>query len=50
MKNKTVRQALVILAFFGAVATLSSCNRGYGCPHDFSLSHSVVTLVKHAVR
>ena len=44
MKKKTLRSITVLIAFFSLVA-LSSCNRGYGCPNNFSLNDAASTVV-----
>lgn len=43
---KRVAKNLIPLAIvFFAIATLSSCNRGMGCPNNFSISKTVVKTV-----
>ncbi|MEM9921377.1 MAG: hypothetical protein AAF990_24970 [Bacteroidota bacterium] len=41
MKIRKVRKLVPIALFLFALATLSSCNRGMGCPNNFSLSSVV---------
>ncbi|WP_170254444.1 hypothetical protein [Phaeodactylibacter luteus] len=47
--KKISRNTATAIAFLSAIA-LSSCNRGYGCPSNFSADEalsSVVTTVAH---
>ncbi|NBC07349.1 MAG: hypothetical protein GVY26_09165 [Bacteroidetes bacterium] len=44
MKKKNLRALTVLVALFSVVA-LSSCNRGYGCPNNFSLNDGLSTVV-----
>jgi hypothetical protein len=44
MKKKNLRTLTVMVALFSVVA-LSSCNRGYGCPNNFSLNDAFSTVV-----
>lgn len=37
MKIRTFRKLVPIALLLFAVATFSSCNRGMGCPNNFSL-------------
>lgn len=41
------RPALFLLALAFAAVSLSSCNRGYGCPNNFSLDADVVTVLQN---
>lgn len=36
MKTNVTRSLVVVAIFAFAAASLSSCNRGYGCPTNFS--------------
>jgi len=38
MKKSTLKQLLIVLTFFTVAATLSSCNKGYGCPTNFKVA------------
>lgn len=44
MKKKLLKGFLLI----GTVVFLSSCNRGYGCPNNFSIGDTI-EIVKAAV-
>ncbi|MCR9100706.1 MAG: hypothetical protein NXI25_12180 [bacterium] len=41
MKKIVKNTALAVIA----VTALSSCNRGYGCPNNFSLNDALTTVV-----
>lgn len=45
MKKQMIRNFLPGMLMLGAVVFLSSCNRGYGCPNNFSLNDTVVEIV-----
>ncbi len=45
MKNKKVRNFAFTLLVVLAATALSSCNRGYGCPNNFSLNDTLVEFV-----
>ena len=45
MKSVNLKKVLPYAVFFFAMATLTSCNRGIGCPSDFSISKTVVKTV-----
>lgn len=49
MKKLNVRQVLAAFALILFAASLSSCNRGYGCPNNFSLNKDAVSTVKDVV-
>jgi len=45
-KNNRLQTLLILLA----IITVSSCNRGYGCPTNFSIDeigHQVIQLVQY---
>jgi hypothetical protein len=48
MKGKILKQIVVLLVFAAAASTLTSCNRGYGCP-QFSAADAAVQVVETAV-
>ncbi|MCH2081174.1 MAG: hypothetical protein MK226_02230 [Saprospiraceae bacterium] len=50
MKIKNLKQIAVVAAFLLTAASFTSCNRGYGCPSNFSVEQSGVQLVKTAVK
>jgi len=41
-KKKILPLALLLLL----VAAMTSCNRGYGCPNNFSMNQSDVSVVE----
>ncbi len=45
MKSKIFRSILVVAALSFTALSFSSCNRGYGCPTNFSLQSAVGTVV-----
>jgi predicted small secreted protein len=49
MKKLNVRQVLAAFALILFAASISSCNRGYGCPQNFSIDQDAVTTVKNAI-
>ena len=48
MKNNKFKKVVVCLAFAAFVGSVSSCNRGYGCPNNFSVE-TVAAKVIHTV-
>ena len=42
MKINKIKSYLAVAAFVALSASISSCNRGYGCPNNFSLSEKAV--------
>ncbi len=46
MKKSILKQVLFIAAFFAFAASISSCNKGYGCPNNFKVVKNAVELVK----
>ena len=51
MKIEGVKKFLVVIMILGGLmATMSSCNRGIGCPSDFSLEQVAVPLVKGIIQ
>ncbi len=46
MTKKHFKQVITAMAFLAAVATFTSCNRGYGCPNNFSVNQTTVDVVK----
>jgi hypothetical protein len=49
MKSKRFKQFLYVAVLLISVSAFSSCNRGYGCPNNFSMNETVIDLVKTAV-
>jgi len=49
MKSIFSKRTTTQLAFLLLVTVVSSCNRGYGCPTNFSLQDEIVELVTKAV-
>lgn len=50
MKSKSIRQFVGLLALVILASSLSSCNRGYGCPSNFSVNKMAATVVKGVVK
>jgi len=46
MKKQTLNRLIPGIFSFLAFAFLSSCNRGYGCPTNFSVDESVQLLIQ----
>ncbi|MEL7020204.1 MAG: hypothetical protein AAGK47_01230 [Bacteroidota bacterium] len=46
MKKNTFRQFVALFAFVAMLASLASCNRGYGCPTNFSADTAVEQVIK----
>ncbi|MEL7221991.1 MAG: hypothetical protein AAGJ93_11775 [Bacteroidota bacterium] len=47
---KVSRQRIAQVALFlASSAFLSSCNRGYGCPTDFSIDEVAINLINTVV-
>lgn len=47
MNTKKFKQLITIVAFIAVTASFSSCNRGVGCPSNFSVDTTAVqTTVK----
>ena len=42
MKSVNLKKIIPYAVLFFAIASLTSCNRGIGCPSDFSISKTVV--------
>jgi len=45
MKNKKLSLSALGFLVIGLL-TLTSCNRGYGCPYDFSIADTLNTVLK----
>lgn len=54
--KKNIKKALIIASVIGFSTSISSCNRGYGCPNNFSLKmvtemaqttvHQIVAVIR----
>jgi len=49
MKIKAAKKAVILFAFLGLMTTLTSCNRGYGCP-TWSVNETATEIVTDAVQ
>ncbi|MEP7195372.1 MAG: hypothetical protein ABI851_02560 [Saprospiraceae bacterium] len=49
MKNRKISRPVLSLIVVTLV-TLTSCNRGYGCPYDFSVLETFSNLANSALR
>jgi len=47
--KKNIRKALVIFTVVAFASSFTSCNRGYGCPNNFSIGEKVTEVAKTAV-
>lgn len=50
MKSRRFKRILSLLAFVAVFSTFTSCNKGYGCPNNFSMNETVVQVVKVVVQ
>lgn len=50
MKSRRIKKMLSLLAFVAVFSTFTSCNKGYGCPNNFSMNETVVQVVKVVVK
>ncbi len=50
MKVRVLRKALFLVGFLAAVASFTSCNKGYGCPNNFKVEQVVVKAAQTAVQ
>ncbi len=51
MKIGGIKKFVVLLfVAAGLAASLSSCNRGIGCPSDFSVEQIAIPIVKQVVQ
>ena len=50
MKKSSLRLAVFGLLLAVAAISMSSCNKGYGCPSDFSLAPIIEAPVKAILR
>ena len=48
MKSVNLKKILPYAVFFFVMASMTSCNRGIGCPSDFSISKTVVKAATNA--
>ena len=46
MKKNTFKHILVLIAFVAFAASISSCNKGYGCPNNFKAVKAAVSVLK----
>lgn len=46
MKKNTLKQVLVLIAFVAFAASISSCNKGYGCPNNFKVVKTAIDAIK----
>lgn len=50
MKVKSVKTLLFAFVLLASASSLTSCNRGYGCPNNFSLNEAPVLIVTDAIQ
>lgn len=46
MKKNTLKQVLVLIAFVAFAASITSCNKGYGCPNNFKVVKTTVSILQ----
>jgi predicted small secreted protein len=46
MKKSTLKQIIVFAVFVAFAASVSSCNKGYGCPTNFKAVKTAVNILK----
>ena len=46
MKKNTLKQVFVLIAFVALAASVSSCNKGYGCPNNFKVIKTTIDVLK----
>lgn len=46
MNRKKLKQVITAMAFLAFTATFTSCNRGYGCPSNFSVQDTAIEVAK----
>lgn len=46
MKKRIINQLLTVMIFLAVATAFSSCNRGVGCPNNFSTNTTVVDVAK----
>ncbi|MCB9288430.1 MAG: hypothetical protein H6560_14070 [Lewinellaceae bacterium] len=49
MKNKNLRKIAAVAAFLAMASVFSSCNRGYGCPSNFSMDGQLIEVVTSVI-
>lgn len=47
---KRVKSLALLAVIVFAFGSLTSCNRGYGCPSNFSVNETAVKVVQQAVK
>lgn len=50
MKGKALKKLITLGLFIAFVSTFTSCNRGYGCPNNFSIGDNTITKVVKVVK
>jgi hypothetical protein len=48
--KKSIKQIVLAAIVMVALGSLTSCNRGYGCPDNFSISETATQLVSQAAQ
>ncbi len=43
MNSKKISKTLVFIALAAIVVSMSSCNRGYGCPYELEASINILS-------
>lgn len=50
MNTKNFKQLIKVVALVAVVSSFASCNRGVGCPSNFSVEKSVVATTVNLVK
>lgn len=50
MKKASFKSLLAVSALLIVLGSLTSCNRGYGCPTNFSINEKAVQVVNQAIQ
>ena len=50
MKKRFLKSTAICLAIAGFACSMTSCNKGYGCPNNFKIEQVSTTAVKTAVQ
>jgi len=50
MKSVKLKKILPVAIFLMAMISMTSCNRGVGCPSDFSVTKTIIKAAPAAVK
>ncbi len=46
MKKNALKQVAILAAFLILAASFASCNKGYGCPTNFKVVKTTISVLK----